>query len=91
MSSDYKWKVFFKPSGFKDLSRLPKTVQERIVQKVRFFALSDSLLKFIKKLEDNRYGDFRFRVGDYRVIFDKDDKRREVFILKIAKRDEVYK
>lgn len=65
MNSDYKWKIFFKPAGLEDLRGLPKNIQKRIIQKVRFFALSDDIFKFSKKLENNKYGNFCFRVGDY--------------------------
>ncbi len=91
MNSDYKWKILFKPAARDDLRKLPKNTQKRIADKMRFFTLSADILKFAKKLKESKYGTFRFRVGDYRIIFDVIDKKKEIFILKIAKRDKVYK
>jgi len=34
---------------------------------------------------------FRLRKGDYRIIFERDDKRRTIVILKVGDRKEVYK
>ena len=39
-------------------------------------------------LDEPREGEFRFRIGDYRVIFDIIGKK--IFILAIKKRDEAY-
>ena len=76
MNSDYKWKIFFKPVALDELRKLPNNIQKRIAEKLRFFALSVDILKFAKKLRDRVYGEYRFRVGDYRIIFDKKYNRK---------------
>lgn len=45
-------------------------------------------LEFAKSLVNNREGSYRFRIGDYRLIFDV--KEDDIYILKIGKRSEVY-
>ena len=34
---------------------------------------------------------FRFRKGDYRIVFERDDQRSVIVILKVGDRKEVYK
>ena len=91
MSLDYKWKIFFKPIAQDQLRKLPEDIQKRIVSKMRFFALSVDIFKFASKLKDRKYGEYKFRVGDYRVVFDIIHSRKELLIVKIGRRDEVYK
>ena len=43
----------------------------------------------VKPLRDNR--GFRMRVGDHRVIFDRDEETRVIGILRIGPRGDVYK
>jgi len=79
----------FKPSALKDIKALPKEIQKRIIQKLDFYISSPHPLIFAEKLADTRFGQWRFRTGDYRVIFDV--KGSEIIILKIGHRREVYK
>lgn len=44
----------------------------------------------VKPLKGNLAGRFRYRVGDYRAIYQIDDQQRAVHVLKIAHRSEVY-
>lgn len=71
-----------------DLRKLPRDIQERIAAKMRFYAEQENPLKFAKRLQNRDQGEFGFRVGDYRIIFDV--TRDTIFILKIGKRDSVY-
>jgi len=80
--------ILYSDSARKDLENLPKEIQKRIANKMRFFAGQNDPLKFAKRLTDHYLGQHRFRIGDYRVVFDVIDSR--IFVLKIAKRDEVY-
>lgn len=81
-------KIFYTRKAAKQLENLPRFVQKRIIEKMRFYANSENPLRFAKRLIDYREGEFRFRIGDYRLIFDiKDDV---VYILKIDKRDKIY-
>ncbi len=45
----------------------------------------------IKQLAGNLAGRYRYRVGDYRVIYRADDQKRAVLVLKIVHRSEAYK
>jgi len=80
--------VFYTRKSAKQLKSLPYSIQKRIVEKMRFYASQNNPLEFAEHLTDYREGEYRFRIGDYRVIFDvKDDS---VYVLKIDRRDKVY-
>ena len=81
-------KIFYTDKAAEQLEKLPHTVQKRIVEKMRFYVAQENPLKFAKRLTDYREGDFRFRIGDYRLTFDV--HRDTVYILNIKKRDKSY-
>jgi mRNA interferase RelE/StbE len=88
-----KYTLYVTRSAEDDLARLGKSVASRIVDKLEFFASTDSPLAFAKKLKDSTCGSYRFRIGDYRAIFDIDTKGRVLvlMILRIKHRREVYR
>ena len=77
----------YSPSAESDLACLPSSVRDRVANKVEFFVRQNDPLAFAKKLSG--YNAYRFRVGNYRVIFEISEKT--VFILAIIKRDDVYR
>ena len=82
-------RYFLKPSALRDLKKFSKPVQKRIVGKLDFYARSPDPLGFAETIHDKSLGCYRFRVGDYRIIFDliKDD----IIILVIGHRKDIYK
>lgn len=44
----------------------------------------------IKSLKGNLAGYYRYRVGDYRIVYHIDDQKQHVVVLTIAHRREVY-
>ncbi len=85
MISDYR----FTKQAVKDVSRLPKNYQRKILKKLDFFVKSGEPLKYAKKMVDSELGEYRFRIGDYRVIFDVETSFLK--ILTIGHRREVYR
>ena len=81
--------VFYTRKSAKQLKSLPHSIQKRIVEKMRFYASQNDPLKFAEHLSDRREGEFRFRVGNYRLIFDV--RANVIYVLKIDRRDKVYK
>jgi len=69
------------------IERLDKMIAKRIVKKLPILLLNPFGLS--KRLVNYRCGAFRYRVGDYRIIFDV--REDAVEILKVAHRREVYK
>jgi len=79
----------FKRQALKDFQKLPKDIQKRIIKKLDFFISSDNPLSFAESLVNFEIGEYRFRIGDYRVIFDVEDEK--IIILTLGHRREIYK
>lgn len=75
-----------------DLAKLEKQLASRVVAKLEFYVRTYNPLVFAKRLKDREMGDYRFRVGNYRVLFDVDDQGRIVIlmILAVKHRREAY-
>ena len=82
-------KYYFKSSAIKDLRRLPKDIQKKIIEKLDFYTNADNPLKFAEALKDVSMGEYRFRVGNYRVIFDL--FKNSLIILAVGHRKEIYR
>lgn len=63
------FKLEYTKNAVKDLHRLEKQIAIRILKKMDFFSKQEDPLSFAKKLTDSSVGEYRFRVGDYRVLF----------------------
>lgn len=79
----------FTPVALRQLKKFPKDIQKRIIKKLEFYLNQSHPLQYADFLIDSRLGEFRFRIGDYRVVFDvKDDT---IVILVIGHRREIYR
>lgn len=81
----------FKPTAIKQLQKLERPARERILEKIDFYASQNNLLTFAKNISDSQLGSYRFRIGNYRVIFDLDIKNRRIVILAVGHRREIYR
>lgn len=79
----------FKPSAFKKLSRLPKNIQDRIIKKLDYFVNISDPLFYAHRLINHELGEYRFRIGNYRVIFDVIDQT--LIILDVDHRKDIYR
>lgn len=78
----------FKPSAEKELRKLARDAIPRVVDAIR--ALADEPRPHVcVKLSGSQ--SWRIRIGDYRVIYDIDDKSRKIDVLHIGHRREVYR
>lgn len=75
----------------KDFAKLPKNIQQRIITKLEYYEASEDPFAFAEKLVDQK-NRFRFRIGNYRVIFTPKDNNTYVIllILKIGHRSKIY-
>lgn len=80
----------FSVTAQKDLSRLPKKHQRQIINKLEYYLSSPNPLRFASPLINYRLGQYRFRIGDYRLIFDLKDFST-IIILRIGHRREIYR
>jgi len=76
-------------SAKKDIDSLETITRNRLGKKLTSFAALDDLSQGAKKLENSSSGEYRLRVGDYRVLFDLEGKT--VVILRVQHRKDVYK
>jgi len=80
--------ILFTPRGQKDLNKLPKDLQIRVVNKLQFFASQENPLVFSKTLVDLPPTTHRFRIGNYRVAFY--IAAKTICVDRIRHRKEVY-
>lgn len=82
--------IIFSLNAEKELLKLPKSLSKRILDKIQEFSLDIPPYKRATKLNNHRNASYRYRVGDYRVLFDYDEEQNRIQILKIAHRSFVY-
>ncbi|GGG94404.1 type II toxin-antitoxin system RelE family toxin [Silvibacterium dinghuense] len=87
------WRIELSESAMKDLDRLDRQVARRILKflETRLAPLDDprNLGEALKGL---KLGDFwKYRVGDYRILCDIQDKRILILVLAIGNRREIYR
>jgi mRNA interferase RelE/StbE len=71
----------------KDIDRLDGVIQKRIAKKLIY--LKNEPKKLSKNLIDFDQGEYRYRVGDFRICFDIDGQN--IVVNRIRHRKEVYK
>ena len=71
----------------KDIKKLDPSIKRQLSKAI--LKLQDNPLEHSDKLTDPKMGTYRFRIGDYRFIFDIEGK--DVVVLRIGHRKEIYK
>jgi mRNA interferase RelE/StbE len=87
------WEITYNKKSLEDLAKLPKNISQRIANKIKFFASRENPLFFAKRLQNKEIGAYRFRIGDYRAIFDidTDGAIKILLILGVRHRKEIYR
>lgn len=80
-------RVRFTETADDQLDRLPHRLQIRIVEKLELYSLQPDPLKFAEPLTGSN--EYRFRIGDYRVIFKV--LHDTLWVTAIKRRDEAYR
>ena len=86
MKKDMKYEISFKPRAIKDISKLQKPEQKRIMKKIE--AMSDGLRGNVRKLTAHT-PEYRLRVGDYRILFEIENEM--VIIYRVVNRRDAYR
>lgn len=81
------YKLLYTQTAVKDIRRLDNVVQKRIKKKLEEFA--ENPISLSKRLVNSAIGTYRFRVGNYRIVFDIDG--RNIVVLRVGHRREIYK
>lgn len=82
------WDCRFDKSALKDLQKIPTRQQKRILQAINLI-VQDPYRKHnqIKRLE-GMSGYFRFRLGDFRIIYLLDQDDRTMYVKAVLRRNE---
>lgn len=75
----------------KDLDSLDASTVKRIIKKLQWITERKNPLQYGKYLTDPAIGDIRFRVGNYRVIVVIDEKKKELVVVSVGHRREIYR
>ncbi len=83
------FRIIYAKSVEKDLRHISPSSLPRLKREI------ESLEKFpnlrqIKQLKNHPIADYRLRVGNYRILFDVNWDDKEIYILKIGHRKDVY-
>ena len=86
MSYFLMYEIILTNRAIKDLDSLDPDTRRRIGKKLEEYA--DNPFIYARKLKQRDIGSYRFRVGDYRIIFDLDENT--MVILRIGHRKNIY-
>jgi mRNA interferase RelE/StbE len=82
------YKVLIKPSAVKELESIPKKDRQRITTKIGSLADTPRPPGCQKLSGQERY---RVRQGNYRIVYEIQDRELIVFVVKIGDRKDIYK
>lgn len=75
----------------KDLAKLDRHVTTQILDKVAELTAEPWPTHVqIKKLKSYELADFRLRVGEYRILFDRDLIKKQVILYRVLHRSKLY-
>jgi len=81
------FRIVYTKTSVRDIKKLDSVAKRKIKKKIEIF--SKNPLYYSKRLINAKMGTYRFRIGNYRVVFDIDKKT--IVILRVGHRREVYK
>ena len=87
------WAIEFDPNALKDLRKLDKPVQVRLIGFLRKrISTLNNPRDLGEALSGQRLGtSWKYRVGDWRMICDIQDQRIVVRVLRVGSRREIYR
>lgn len=86
------YRLEYTEKALEDLASLDRQITKRITQKLEFFISQQNPLRFAERLTDAPVGHYRFRIGDYRALFDikPNGTISILLILRVKHRREAY-
>jgi mRNA interferase RelE/StbE len=88
-----RYEIEYAEKAIRELNKLSKQLRKRITDKLYFYSRQEKPLSFARKLTDPLFGEYRFRIGDWRAIFDVDKRGNLVIllVLTVKHRKDVYR
>jgi len=84
------FQVILTPEAQADIRRLDPALQTRILNKLEWMGQNAELLRHQALQGEEWIGCFKYRVGDYRIIYQIDWSAEKLAVLKVGHRREVY-
>ena len=85
------WNIEYDPGALTDLKKLDRTIQREILDYMDHrIAAAQSASNFGKPLRGSKYGLWRYRVRDCRIICDLQDQRLVVLVVAVGHRSTIY-
>lgn len=81
--------LIFSHQALRDLKKMDKNTQRRIIKKLEYYSNQENPFSSAEKLTDASFGEWRFRIGDYRALCDIQEGK--ILVLKIGHRREIYR
>ena len=85
------WRIRFSKEADKSLRKLDRQVSARILDELEEVSRLDDPRTRGKALVGNLAGLWRYRVGDYRVVCDREDEVLVILVVGVAHRSSVYR
>lgn len=86
-----EYTVLLKRCAQRKLLNLPKSERARIAEKIAWLGLNPQDKRLDVKALEGILGNYRLRVGDWRILFSRDDVIQILTIEKIGSRGDIYK
>jgi mRNA interferase RelE/StbE len=85
------WKIEYDSDASKDLRKLDRSIQREILDYMdRRVGRADDPRRFGKPLRGSKFGLWRYRLRDYRIVCELQDKRLLVLVVSIGHRSTIY-
>ncbi len=81
--------IEFTAKARRNIRKITPTVRQRILTKLKWYASQPDPLRFASSVTGAAGKVYRFRVGNYRIIFDWEDGK--IAVTEVGPRDTVYK
>jgi len=81
------YNLLYTQRALKDIQKIDLNAKKRIGEALLRY--KEEPLKYSRKMINAAHGSYRFRIGDYRVIFDLEND--DIVILRLGHRREIYK
>jgi mRNA interferase RelE/StbE len=85
-----EYRVVYARRATRELEGLPRDTAHRIAAAIAALKAQPRPIRAIK-LKGQSVGNYRIRVGNYRVVYDINDVSQEVLIVRIQHRRDVYR
>jgi len=83
------YEILLEQAAERDLKKLPSEMFKRIIPKIKKLA-GNPKPQWSRKITGSK-NDWRIRVGDYRIIYEIDARAKNIKVMRIRHRKDVYR